>query len=125
MKYLKREDADAFHTIINQGDPSDGMYFVESGHVTTNLEVAPNRFIRLRTMGAGSTVGEVGLYLLTPRTATVVATEPTVLYRLSMESLKLMEQQDPDLASRLHQWIVILLAEWLSDNNRTLEALLN
>ena len=49
----------------------------------------------------------------------------TVLYRLSLESLKAMEQKDPELASSLHQWIVLLLAERLSDNNRTLEALLN
>jgi sulfate permease, SulP family len=101
------------------------MYFVESGHVTTNLQVSPDRFIRLRSMGAGSTVGEMGLYLKTPRTATVFVTEPSVLYRLSDKSLKLIEQKDPDLASLLHRWIVKLLAERLSDNNRTLEALLS
>ena len=124
MKYLVREEVNAWHTIIHQGDPSDSMFFIESGQVAAYLESAQKQFIRLRSLGAGTIVGEVSMYLHETRTATVTATEKSVLYCLSASALKKMEEKDPDLASRLHQWIAILLSHRVADHNRTIEALL-
>jgi SulP family sulfate permease len=76
-------------------------------------------------MGGGTVVGEIGLYLNQIRTATVYTTKPGVIYKLSETSLRAMEQNDPDVAAALHHWMVRLLAQRLSDNNQTLEALLN
>lgn len=125
MKYLEKVEVGADTVLIHQGEVADSMYFVESGLVTAKLEVEPGEFIRLKSMGPGTVVGEIGLYLHNARTATVVASQPTVLYRLSAEALKEMETKDPDLASHLHRWIIMLMGERLADNNRTLEALLN
>ena len=111
--------------MINQGDRSDAMYIVDSGRVSAKLEVESGEFIRLRSMGGGTVVGEVGLYLDQTRTASIFTATPSVIYRLSKTSLKRMEQDDPDLASSLHHWMVRLLAERLTDSNRTLEALLS
>jgi len=76
-------------------------------------------------MRGGTTVGEMGLYLGTVRTASVLASRPSVVYRLSAESLKAMREQDPEVAALLHEWIARLLAERLADNNRTIEALMD
>ena len=124
LKYLEREEIKEYHTLINRGDPPDAMYFVDSGEVTARLEVSPGKFIRLKSMGAGTIVGEVGLYLKQIRTATVVASMPSVVYRLSAGALQEMEQNNPELAARLHHWIARVLSERLAETNRTLEVLL-
>jgi len=124
MKYLEQVEFQADTVVINQGDESDSMYFVESGQLTAKLAVETGKFIRLRGMGPGTVVGEIGLFLNSPRTATVVATQPATLYRLSADRLKEMEAQDPDLASILQRWIMNLLGARLNDQNRTIEALL-
>jgi len=76
-------------------------------------------------MRGGTTVGEMGMYLGTVRTASVVADRPSKVYRLSRSALKEMERNDPELAAYLHRWMARLLAERLAENNRTIEALLD
>jgi len=89
------------------------------------LEVEPGRFVRLRSMGGGTVVGEVGLYLKEKRTASIITDTHSVVYRLSEGSLARMEHEESQLASVFHHWMVRMLAERLANNNRTLEALLN
>ncbi|OGO23921.1 MAG: hypothetical protein A2Y54_02870 [Chloroflexi bacterium RBG_16_51_16] len=125
MKYLERLEFDESHELINQGDLADALYLVDSGQVSAQLEVEPGRFVRLRSMGGGTVVGEVGLYLKEKRTASIITDTHSVVYRLSEGSLARMEQEDPQLASVFHHWMVRMLAERLANNNRTLEALLN
>jgi sulfate permease, SulP family len=125
MKYLERQEFDKGHALIKQGDPPESMYFVDAGRVSAQLEVEDGHLVRLKSMGGGTVVGEIGLYLDQIRTATIVTDTHSVVYCLRATALKQMEQNDPDLASTLHHWMARMLAERLSDNNRTLEALLN
>jgi SulP family sulfate permease len=74
-------------------------------------------------MRPGTVVGEVSLYLGIPRTASVVTSKPSKLYFLSSEAMRRMEEDRPELASAFHQFIARLLAERLSDNSRTIQAL--
>jgi SulP family sulfate permease len=125
MGYLERLEIEKGRELINQGAPSDAMYFVDSGRVSALLEIEPGKFIRLRSMGGGTVVGEVGMYLKQARIASIFTDVPSVVYRLSEASLAQMETENPGLSAALHQWMVRLLAQRLTDNNRTLEALLN
>ena len=125
MTYLERQEAQQYHILINQGDPPDCMYFIDSGEVTTRLEMAKGKFIRLKSQRGGTMVGEMGLFLNQPRTATVVVSESSVLYRLSVEAYERMKHADPELALHLYQWIGRVLATRLTENNSTLEVLLN
>ena len=125
MSYLQRMDVPAGFQLFRQGDAADAMYFVDAGSVTVHLEVGESFGARLRTILSGTVVGEVGVYLEGPRTGTVVAAEPSTLYRLTTESLAHMEAQEPDLASALHRWIAQLMAQRLSENNTMLTALLD
>jgi len=81
--------------------------------------------VRLRTMGAGTVVGEMGLYLQQARSASVVADAPTVVHRLTAEALDRMEHSDPAAAAALHRFMAHLLAERLANTNKTLQALLD
>lgn len=125
MSYLQRMEVLEYHIVIQRGDPPNAMYFIDSGQITTRLEISHNKFIRLRTQGGGTMVGEMGLFLKQSRSATVVADRPSVLYCLSLEAYNRMRQDDPELTFHLHQWIVSVLSLRLAENNHTLEALLS
>jgi SulP family sulfate permease len=124
ISYLERQEAQEYHILINQGDPPDCMYFIDSGEVTTRLEMSKGNFIRLKSQQGGTMVGEMGLFLNQSRTATVVVSKPGVLYRLSLPSYNKMMQDDPQLAFYLYQWIGRVLSVRIAENNSTLEVLL-
>jgi SulP family sulfate permease len=124
-KYLEKKEVEKGECLIRQGDQPDEMYFVEAGLVSAQLELPDGQIMRLSSMRGGTTVGEMGMYLGSTRTASVVADRASIVYRLSKDALEEMKKKDPEVAALLHQWIASLLAERLADNNRTIEALLD
>jgi len=121
MKYLERLEVGAGYVLFEKGAKGDDLFFVESGRVSALLtvagEAAPRR---LRSMGAGTVVGEMGLYLSIERTATVVTEQESVLYRLTKKALADIEAQDLELACALHRFFIRLLSERLSHANEEL-----
>ena len=69
-------------------------------------------------------MGEIGLYLGTPRTSTVVCDTPCVLYRLSSTALAQMRTAEPDLAAAVHVHIAGVMAGRLIHTIRALDAAL-
>ncbi len=124
MTYLERQEQKEFHVLINQGDPPDCMYFIDSGEVTTRLELSKGKFIRLKSQRGGTMVGEMGLFLERSRTATVVVSESGVFYKLSLDAYNRMMQDDPQLALHLYQWIGRVLSVRVAERNSTLNILL-
>jgi SulP family sulfate permease len=123
MKYMEKENQKEFHILIHENTPPDSMYFIESGELAAHMEVSKGKFIRLRSMGPGAVVGEVGHYLNGKRTATVTVVKESVIYQLTRDSIRKMETEDTELAMRFHIWMSTLLSLKLSDNNKTIEAL--
>jgi sulfate permease, SulP family len=125
MKYLECEVVKTGEYLMRQDEPSEEMFFVESGMVTVELELPNGRHVRLRSIRGGATVGEMGIYLGGTRTASVVASRPSTVYRLTRQSLDEMRENDPEIAALFHEWIARLLAERIADNNRMFEALMD
>ena len=125
MKYLEMKSIAEGEYLMRQGDAPNEMYFVEEGMVTAQLEGDDGQIVRLRSMRGGTTIGEMGMYMHTPRSADVIASRSTILYRLSADALDRMRTDEPDLAALLHEWIARLLAERLAANNRTIAALMD
>lgn len=125
MRYLERMQVTAGYCLMRQGDPSDSFYFIESGMVTAQFQSPDGHAMRLRTMRAGTFVGEVGMYLKSIRTASAFTIQPSTLYRLSADAIEKMESQDPDVASALHRFIAHLMAERLADNNTILTTMMD
>jgi CRP-like cAMP-binding protein len=113
-------DVPAGHVVFKQGGQPDSMYFVEFGTVTVWLELPNGERTRLRTMGMGTVIGEMGFYLGIPRSGTVVTANSCVLYRFSLASYQRMNAEDPELASSIHQFMVRLLANHLAYANKQL-----
>jgi SulP family sulfate permease len=79
---------------------------------------------RLRCYGAGTIVGEMGLYNEEPRSADICADIYTRLAGISRASILELEQKHPQLASRLHRLVVVTLATRLRTANTAIKDLL-
>lgn len=123
LKYLEKQNVDAGYYLMNQGDPPDDLYFIETGQVTARVEDTGREPVRLETMRGGRVVGEIGFYLGNPRTAAVVTDEPSTIYRLSRSALQQMEKIDPEVLSTFHEIIVHLVTERLTHMINTVQAL--
>jgi SulP family sulfate permease len=123
-QYFAPHHLPAGAVLIGQGDPADALYWIEQGQVSAVLELADGQRLRLRTTGAGTLMGELGVYLGMPRTASVITEQPTMYLRLTREALHEMRRHDPALAAALDALVIRLLAERLASLNTTVEALL-
>nr|WP_286181668.1 SulP family inorganic anion transporter [Desulfovibrio sp. Huiquan2017] len=117
MKVLKRETVQAGEAVFRQGDTSDSMFFVESGRLDVELELPDGRIIRLKKVGPGAVFGEMGIYTLSSRSATVRAAEKCVLYRMTLRKLDAIEARAPRLVTAINRFLVNLLSERLAESN--------
>jgi sulfate permease, SulP family len=123
LTYFEERQIGKGECIIKQGEDSVGLYFIENGQVTVQLEGDDTKVTRIRTMQTGTVVGELGFYLRRKATASVVADEPCKVLYLSAEKLKKMETTAPAIASAFHKFIVQMLSERLIETNESLQAL--
>jgi SulP family sulfate permease len=122
--YLERHEVEVGETLFRQGDPADSVEILASGCVAITIDDDQGRPIRLRRMLGYTVVGEMGFYRQVPRTANVIAEEPSVVYRMTRESFDRMQSQDPAAASVFHKLIIRLLSDRLEFANREISALL-
>jgi SulP family sulfate permease len=122
--YFERIAVPAGACLIEEGAPSDDIFFVESGHaaVEMRVELGPGP-LRLATIGPGAIVGEIAFYLGEPRSASIVAEEPMVIWNFSRASLARLEREMPRAAVNFHRSIAVVLARRLARTNRTVRLL--
>jgi len=124
LGYLTEVQFNEGDELMKQGEASRDLYFMEEGDVSVYLRPAAGEMVRIRRTGPGTVLGELGFYLDTPRTASVIADGPGKAYRLTADALNEMERQHPALAAALHRFMADLLAERLLRTTHTLEAVL-
>ncbi len=110
--------------LIHQNSQSDELYFIESGQVSALLELPHKKNLRLRAMIAGTIVGELGFYLHIPRTASVIADQPTTVYKLTQEAFKKMKVQHARLAEEFQGYLICVLAERIYQANETIHTII-
>lgn len=91
VRRLEAQDVNAGAVIVRKGDPGDTMYFVVSGEVTVQLDQGSV------VLPPGSFFGEMALLFGTPRSATVLATKPSVLLVLDIADLRELAGRRPEL----------------------------
>jgi SulP family sulfate permease len=122
--YLERRELSVGEAVFRQGEPSDSVVLLASGCVAITIDDEQGRPIRLRRMLGYTVVGEMGFYRRVPRTASVIAEQPSVVYRLTREAFNAIEAADPAAASAFHKLIIRLLADRLEFANREISALI-
>nr|WP_203529560.1 SulP family inorganic anion transporter [Pseudodesulfovibrio sp. JC047] len=117
MKVLKRECVRPGTAVFRQGDVSDSMFFVESGCLDVELERDDGKVFRLKKVGPGAVFGEMGIYTLAPRSATIRAAENCVLYRMTLTKLGAIEERAPALVTVINRFLINMLSARLVDAN--------
>lgn len=108
--------------VLAEGTPADGLVLLEEGVVTVRRNMGnggPSQ--RLRAMGAGSILGDIGLATGAARSADVVAETPVALRRIPAASLTRIEADDPTLALALSRAVMRALADKILTGNRIAE----
>lgn len=105
--------------LVRQGDPSNEMYFIESGRlqVSMKLDAAGGDSKRLRSYGPGSMVGEMGFFSGEPRSADIVAEKEAQVFCLSRERMTAIENDHPALARALHRHVIAVLSQRVRSTN--------
>lgn len=109
--------------VIQQGAAATDLYFIELGQVSVYLELDNHRRVRLRTLGMGTIVGELGFYVDMKRSASVIADMDTFAYRLTRDGLQAMKTNAPELAITFNEFMLRVISERLVMNNQELMAL--
>ncbi len=117
MPLLERRAVGKREIIFKQGDVPKALYLIESGMVTIQLELEGGKTTRVVKMGPGTVFGEMGLYTQAPRSATAVADSRCVLYSLPQDTLRPLQENDPELLSALHRFVVTLLSRRVYEAN--------
>jgi SulP family sulfate permease len=87
------------------------------------MELEHEKRVRVRTLGKGSVVGELGFYLDVPRSASVIADSKALAYRLTRPAMETMKAQDHELAMAFNDLMVRLVSERLITTNREVAVL--
>ena len=124
LKYLESKFIKGGEYLIRKGERSKDMFFLEHGKVSVYLDLGQIGDYRAMKLGAGTIVGELSLYTGSPRTASIVADEPSLVYRFSEINIQRMGIEEPDLAIKFHTFVAGLIAERLQLSHRSVEALM-
>jgi CRP-like cAMP-binding protein len=98
LSYLEVVKVPPFGTVVKRGDHGDALFMVLEGEVRARVLI-DGRESTLTTMGVGDCFGEVAVVDQGPRSADVIANQPSVLIKVSEAALKKMFTEAPALAA--------------------------
>jgi sulfate permease, SulP family len=99
------------------------MHFILEGRVSVVVNGGNRPKVRVRSLGPHTMIGEMGLIAGQPRSATIEAEVPSVLYVLNADAFERVRATNPALFQALLAYVVTVMAERLSFANRAIEAL--
>jgi CRP-like cAMP-binding protein len=98
LTYLEVVKVPPFGTVVNKGEHGDALFMVLEGEVRARVMIG-ERETTLATLGVGECFGELAIVDQGPRSADVLANQPTVLIKVSDAALKKMFAEAPALAA--------------------------
>jgi sulfate permease, SulP family len=106
--------------LFHANDLANDLYYITSGKLSVQTQ---DRRHKLLTIGPGNIIGEIGLYLQTPRSATIYIEQDSILEKLTAQSFYHMQTEQPLLAAMFHRVIIKILSDKMLTMNKRLEHL--
>jgi sulfate permease, SulP family len=122
-KQMHRSTHKQGEVILHTGDIADELLVLESGSVAVVRISTGGSYERLREMGDGAVIGDIGFILGQRRSADVIALEPSVILRISRAEVAALEQTHPRLATLLFRIVSQALAQKVLIANRMTDQL--
>lgn len=98
LPYLEVVRVAPFGTVVSKGEHGDALFMVLEGEVRARVMIEEKE-TTLATLGVGECFGELAIVDQGPRSADVIANQPTVLIKVSDAALKKMFTEAPALAA--------------------------
>jgi len=98
LTYLEVVKVPPFGTVVNKGEHGDALFMVLEGEVRARVMI-DGKETTLATMGVGECFGELAIMDQGPRSADVIANQPSILIKVSEGALKKMFAEAPALAA--------------------------
>jgi CRP/FNR family transcriptional regulator, cyclic AMP receptor protein len=98
LPYLEVVKVDSFGTVVSRGEHGDALFMVLEGEVRARVMI-DDRESTLTTMPVGDCFGELALVDQGPRSADVIANQPSVLIKVTAAALRKMFDEAPALAA--------------------------
>jgi CRP-like cAMP-binding protein len=92
----------AGETLVAEGAESEGLFLIASGAVRVSKPDADGEPLVLAELGPGDVVGEIGVVLRRPATASVRAVHPTVAMELTRDGFAAAIRAHPTLLTELY-----------------------
>ncbi len=96
--------------LFSEGDKGDYMCFVVRGLLDVLKKTTKGDFRVIARLGKGNTIGEMSIIDKSPRSASVVARQPTVVIILTKKGFDILTQKYPTLGVTLLKKIMRLLS---------------
>ena len=96
--------------LFTEGEQGDYLCFVVRGLLEVLKKTAQGDYRTIARLGKGSTIGEMSIIDKAPRSASVIARQPTILLILTKKGFDLLTDRHPVLANILLKKIMRLLS---------------
>jgi CRP-like cAMP-binding protein len=98
LSYLELVQVAPFGTVVTKGEHGDALFMVLEGEVRARVLI-DGRETTLTTMGVGECFGELAIVDQGPRSADVIANQPSILIKVSAAALGRLFAEAPALAA--------------------------
>ncbi len=109
-KEVRWLEVGAGESVLREGDPSECMYFVAHGRLGILQHHSDGADRLVREIGAGQPIGELGLLLDQPRSASVIALRDSLLIALDRAAFDRLIEREPSVLLPLTKRIAQRLA---------------
>lgn len=94
------------HQIVNEGDPTTDVFFVASGAIAAKSFSAAGKEVTYANIGAGGVFGEFSAIDGDARSATIIATEPSMIGRMNAGDFRSLLAESPAIHWRVTHLLV-------------------
>jgi CRP-like cAMP-binding protein len=98
LTYMEVVKVPAYGTVVSKGEQGDSIFMLLEGEVRARVMI-DGRETTLATLGVGECFGELAVVDKGPRSADVIANQPSILIKVSEAALKKMFAEAPALAA--------------------------